>query len=66
MQQQLLVIELVVDVKAVPEVATDDHTAESKVTYHLNRVKVHTTEGIYLFVDESLSRGFFQFIHREA
>ena len=62
MVQQLLVVDLVVDVEAVPQIAADHHTAETEVPRILDVVDVHAAQGIHLLVDESLTRSLSQLL----
>ena len=43
MIEQVFVVDLIVNVEAVPQVATDHHTAETKVLGILDVVDVHAT-----------------------
>jgi hypothetical protein len=55
MLEQLLIVKLVVDIKSVPEISADYYTPETEILSILDIVKVHTSQSIYLLVDQALS-----------
>ena len=57
MVQQRLVVDLIVDVEAVPQVATDDDASEAEVLHCFDGVEIHTAQGIHLLVDEAILGG---------
>ena len=50
-----LIVHFLLDVKAVPDIATDDNTAKSEVLHLLDRVKVHASQGVDVSVNESVT-----------
>ena len=54
MVKQFLVVLLVVNVEAFPDVATYNHTAKSYLLKLFQIVNLNPSEGIYMFVDEPL------------
>ena len=53
MGDELLVVELVMDVKAVPQVTADDDASKTQFLCHTDIVEVDTSEGIHLLVDKT-------------
>ena len=62
MVQQRLIVNLVVDVEAVPQIAADHHATEAQLLHLLHVVDVHTTQGKHLLIDQSLFRRCLQFL----
>ena len=56
MVQQRLIVNLVVDVEAVPQIAADHHATEAQLLHLLHVVDVHTTQGKHLLIDRAGTR----------
>jgi len=54
MVEQFFVVDLVVDVETVPEVAANHYATESQCLHLTYVVDVHTTKSIHFFVDETV------------
>ena len=53
---QRLILQLLMDIETVPEVAADDDASEAQVTYGLDGVEIHAAQRIDVAVDESTAR----------
>ena len=53
MRDEFLVVELMMDVKSVPEVAAEDNATKTELLGHADIVEVDTAEGILLLVDKT-------------
>ena len=63
--EQFLIVNLVVNVEAIPQITADDHTAETQILGLLHVVEVHAADGIHLLVNQSLARSLLQFVVSE-
>ena len=62
MVEQFFVVDLVVDVEAVPEVAADDDATESQCLHLAYIVDVHAAQRIHFLVDETIGGCLFQLL----
>ena len=62
MSDQFGIVKTIVDVEAVPQVATDHHATEAQVLSLPDVVKTHAAHGIHLAVYQPLARSLFQFV----
>ena len=65
MVQQRLVVNLVVDVEAVPQIPADHYASEAQFLHLLHVVDVHATQGKHLPVNQSLLRRSLQLLTRK-
>ena len=62
MVNHTLIVHFLLDVKAVPDIATDDNTAKTEVLHLLDRVKVHASQGVDVAIDKSTARRLLQLL----
>ena len=66
MGNQLLVVLLIVDVEAIPKVATDDDTSKSQCFCYLDILQAHASQCIDFLVDESVAASQFELLQGEG
>ena len=66
MGNQLLVVLLIVDVEAIPKVATDDDTSKSQCFCYLDVLQAHASQCIDFLVDESVAGSQFELLQGEV
>lgn len=66
MSYQLTEVLFLMNVKPVPQVTTQNNAPESEIFHYTHIIEINTPKGIYVTVDESLTRSRCQLLHREV
>lgn len=66
MGNQCLIVQLLVDIEAIPQVTTDNDSTKAKVFGNTYVVNIHASQCVHMPVDQSVPGSLFQLVCREG